>query len=376
VPKLGDISSVWNTVRELNVGDIRDEAERAVSIIIIGERDARTPIVRALRGQAERFPARSAPSHRDVLVEYDLSLTRERQPEIQQGTLIILALDGNTTPSPELERVADKLSLVPVPLVGVCLNAVRLPLMANEREPDLGPIPLIFSEAQTHEQIADDVVPKLVEHLPEEFRIAAARQLPGFRDAVSRALIADTSFSNASFALTSSLPELIPILNIPLNAADMLVLTKNQALLVYKLGLANGAPPDFQAQLREIMPVIGTGFLWRQMARQLIGLIPGLGLVPKVAVAYGGTYATGQAAALWYSKGEAISPARLNELRKQAMAVGLQRARELIARRKNAPSTELAPPGTGARVSALQRIRGLLPGGKHDGSSTDDTKDE
>lgn len=375
MPKLGDISSVWNTIRELNVGDIREEAEKAVSIIIIGERDARTPIVRALRGQAERYPARPASSHRDVLVEYDLSLTRERQPDIQQGTLIILALDGNTMPSPEIERVADKLSLVPVPLVGVCLNAVRLPLMANEREPDLGPIPIIFSPAQTSEEIAEDVVPKLAEHLPDDFKLAAARQIAGFRDAISRALIADTSFSNATFALTSSLPELIPILNIPLNAADMLVLTKNQALMVYKIGLANGAPPDFQAQLREIMPVIGSGFLWRQMARQLIGLIPGFGLVPKVAVAYGGTYATGQAAALWYSKGEALSPARLNQLRKQAMAMGVQRARELVTRRKKTTSTELAPRETVARVSPLRRIRRLLPGGKNIPPIAD-TKDE
>ncbi len=375
MPKFGDITSVWNTVRELNVGDIREQAEQAVSIIIIGEQGARTPLVRALRGQAERYPARPASSRRDTLVEYDLSLSRDRQPEIQQGTLIVLVLDGATVPSQEIERVADKLSLVPVPLIGVCLNAVRLPLMANGREPDLGPIPIIFTDAATSEEIADDVIPKLTEHLPEEYHIATARQLAGFRDAVSRGLIADTSFSNATFALTSSLPELIPVLNIPLNAADMLVLTKNQALMVYKLGLANGAPPDFQAQIREIMPVIGSGFLWRQMARQLIGLIPGFGLVPKVAVAYGGTYATGQAAALWYSKGEALSPTRLNQIRKQAMAIGVQRARELVTRRKNTNSKELAPRKSAPRVGPLRRIRRLLPGGNNV-PPNDETKDE
>jgi uncharacterized protein (DUF697 family) len=87
---------------------------------------------------------------------------------------------------------------------------------------------------------------------------------------------------------------MVPVLNIPLNAADMLVLSKNQALLVYKLALAFGAPADFQAQMKEVLPVIGSGFLWRQVARQLVGLIPGFGIVPKVAVAYAGTYATGK----------------------------------------------------------------------------------
>ncbi len=363
MPKLGDITSVWSTIRELNVNDIREQAEQSISIIIIGEHDARTPIVRALRGQPERFPARAAASRRDPLVEFDLSLPRERQPEIQQSSLIVLVLDGATTPPQEIERVADKLSLVPAPMVVVCTNAVSLPLMDNGREPDLGMIPMLFSDTSNPADIADHIVPKLVEHIPEELQIAAARQLPGLRAAVSRGLVADTSFSTATFALTSSLPELIPILNIPLNAADMLVLTKNQALMVYKLGLANGAPPDFQAQIREIMPVIGSGFLWRQMARQLIGMVPGFGLVPKVAVAYGGTYATGQAAALWYSKGEQLSPARLNELRKQAMAAGLERARELVSRRKDT-SAELTTSETTPRVGLFGRLRGLLPGGK------------
>ncbi|MBV9789764.1 MAG: hypothetical protein JOZ51_16375, partial [Chloroflexi bacterium] len=100
------------------------------------------------------------------------------------------------------------------------------------------------------------------------------------------------------------------------------------------LALAFGAPADFQSQMREIMPVIGSGFLWRQVARQLIGLIPGFGILPKVAVAYAGTYATGQAATVWYRSGEAVSGDAMRQLYRQAMDIGRQRARELINRRK------------------------------------------
>ena len=215
---------------------------------------------------------------------------------------------------------------------------------------------MVFLPASGDGEIAAALVPEIVERLPVDQRVAAARRLPGLREVAARMVIADTSFSNASYALTSALPELIPVLNLPLNAADMLVLTKNQALMVYRIGLAFGAPADFQAQMREIMPVIGGGFFWRQMARQLIGLVPGFGLVPKVAVAYGGTYATGQAAALWFSRGEVLSRGALRRLYQQAMQLGRQRAAELLKRRdRERPETE-------AQLPAERRgLRRLLP---------------
>ena len=37
------------------------------------------------------------------------------------------------------------------------------------------------------------------------------------------------------------MPSLVPILGVPITAADTVVLTKNQALMVYRLALAFGA---------------------------------------------------------------------------------------------------------------------------------------
>lgn len=110
------------------------------------------------------------------------------------------------------------------------------------------------------------------------------------------------------------------------------MLTKNQALMVYKLALGHGAPPDFQARLAELMPVVGGGFVWRQLARTLISLIPVWGLLPKVTIAYAGTYATGVLAERWYSSGELIAGERLKQLSEQALDYGREQARELVAR--------------------------------------------
>src|SRR5665648_1080009 len=98
-------------------------------------------------------------------------------------------------------------------------------------------------------------------------------------------------------------PSRVPILGSPISAADTMILTKNQALLVYRLALACGAPPDFQRRMIEITPVIGGAVIWRQIAGALIGLVPGYGVVPKTAVAFGGTYVVGLAATRWYETG-------------------------------------------------------------------------
>ena len=80
---------------------------------------------------------------------------------------------------------------------------------------------------------------------------------------------------------------------------DVVVLTKNQLVMSYKIALAAGRSGRPRDLVGEIIGVLGGGLLFRQVARQLIGLVPVIGIVPKVAVAYGGTWAIGRAVTLW-----------------------------------------------------------------------------
>ncbi len=143
----------------------------------------------------------------------------------------------------------------------------------------------------------------MLEALPAGRQLAAARRLPGLRPHYARRLTAEVSLSNGAFALASGVPSLVPVLGVPITAADTVVLTKNQALMVYRLALAFGAPPEFQRRMMEITPVIGAAVVWRQVAGGLVGLVPGYGILPKTAVAFAGTYITGRAAELWYATG-------------------------------------------------------------------------
>jgi hypothetical protein len=78
--------------------------------------------------------------------------------------------------------------------------------------------------------------------------------------------------------------------------------------------------------------VIGGGFAWRQMARYLVGLIPGWGIVPKVAISYSGTYVVGQSVLTWYQTGRHLGRKELNALYRSALTRGKQNAERLVAR--------------------------------------------
>jgi hypothetical protein len=129
------------------------------------------------------------------------------------------------------------------------------------------------------------------------------------------------------------------------------------------------------------VPVVGASFLWRQAARSLVGLIPIWGLVPKVAIAYAGTYTTGVAAWRWFESGEMASTEQIRRISQEAIAIGRVKAAELVDRAREAGgrlseqareaggrlSEQARVIGTGAQERArgagtlIERVRRRLP---------------
>ena len=101
------------------------------------------------------------------------------------------------------------------------------------------------------------------------------------------------------------------------------MLALNEFRLVLRLAQAYGAADDPPERLPELAATLGAGFGLRALARQALCLVPGAGWPVKVAVAYAGTRALGEAARLRFE---------LGLLRRRA---GRSRARRaLIARRR------------------------------------------
>jgi uncharacterized protein (DUF697 family) len=180
--------------------------------------------------------------------------------------------------------------------------------------------------------------------------IPIARQFPLFRPRVARKLISDTCFSNAAYSLSTGVAEIVPVLGVPLNVADMVVLTKAQGFLVYKLGLALGLSTEWRDYIAEFGSVLGGGFLWRQVARSLVGLVPLWGIIPKVAVAYSGTYVVGQVVLQWYLNGKHLTRAEMRALYQQAFARGRELAQNLVDK---APKPKLRLPRIRRKANPL-----------------------
>lgn len=187
-----------------------------------------------------------------------------------------------------------------------------------------------------------------------DLRIALARRVPAFRPASVSALIAESAKENAKIALLSALPGVVPATAFLLPATalgDMLVLTKNQALLLLQIAAAYGKAVDLRARTRELLPVVGSAFGWRAAARELIGLVPGgIGLVVKGSIAYAGTYTVGRAAAIYYSTGHTLTAPRLRQLYTDAYKEAGSRVRPLLAARPSFKVPSL-------KVPLLARLR-------------------
>jgi uncharacterized protein (DUF697 family) len=247
-----------------------------------------------------------------------------------------LLLDASQSGHLAERPILDKLRSCHVPVI-ICYNKIDLLRNTRAVSDNFLRFPgsdVIAISATDRDTVLQKLVPVMM-RIYKGREIVLARHLPMLREPVARKLIEDTCFINAAYSLASGLAEMNILLTLPLNAADMVVLTKNQALLAYKIALAFDLPSDWRQTIPKLAAVVGTGFLWRLIARQLVGLIPVAGVVPKVAVAYAGTYATGQAIYHWCANNEKISPQTLRAMYSKALVRGREVARAMLSGRRH-----------------------------------------
>lgn len=284
--------SFWRSVRALSVKEIAEEAERPFEIAVIGTED-----------QARLLAARLAlesPTPRDGA-----------HGPANVWPYLRISADGRDLPSGSLVLHADSLTADETAL------AQALARMVVEK-PDL--------------------------------RLSLARHVPAFRPAAVGQIIQEASWDNARIALVSALPGVLPFLGLLMPVAavgDMVVLTKNQGLMLLKIAAAYGLPVDLRARTRELLPIVGGAFGWRAVARELVGLVPGgFGVAIKGTVAYAGTYTVGKAAAIYYSTGQTLSGPRLKQLYRDAARDAGGRVRQWLRREK----TARVPSGAGRGI--------------------------
>ncbi len=309
-----------NLLREVDLSAIQGEAEARFALWLTGDPELAARLAEGLSAT----PGRSGVH--PYLITQAAALPTDLRVVVQHGVGAMSADAGLSNPVLKDTVLSDT-----GPTVVVCVAGETPQVGAELARP--GEAARIVVPDLTPESV-QRTLPVLLRALPPKLHLAVARQLPVFRPAVMRALIEEASRTNAVYAASTGVAEIVPVLNVPLNVADTVVLTKNQLVMAYKVALAAGKTGRPQDLITEIVGVLGGGLLFRQVARGLVGLIPVWGWVPKVAVAYAGTQVIGRATAVWATEGRTVSASDLRGLYGSALVQGRALAQRLLPGRR------------------------------------------
>ncbi len=225
------------------------------------------------------------------------------------------------------------------------LKALRVPILAltvDAQDVPSGPLTLpapgTVGDYMVNAISKDALRGRVFTHIVEASKgveIAVGRRLPPLRETVAAKLTRDAANNSLKVALASALVDHIPVVGVVLgafaSAGDMVAITGLQMMLLLHIQATYGKDPDVQ-RMWQLLPVIGGGFGWRTLARELAGFVPVAGVAIKGAIAYAGTIVVGESVTFFLEHGSHMSKAQSAQLYDRTKADALRFARELIGR--------------------------------------------
>jgi uncharacterized protein (DUF697 family) len=176
-----------------------------------------------------------------------------------------------------------------------------------------GEIPLSSTDERA---LLEDLVPRVVHALDEDYLVPLAKGYPPFRRAVCEELIRKNARQNAVVGA------------LPIPGADMPVMTANQARMVLNIAAAYGEELSLD-RARELLGVLAAGFGLRALARQAVKLVPFGGWAAAAAIGYAGTVAMGRATMLYFERGkQRLEEGEIAEIKQRA----IEEARAFVSR--------------------------------------------
>ncbi|HEX8682668.1 MAG TPA: hypothetical protein VF707_10175 [Ardenticatenaceae bacterium] len=322
---LSALGNIWNIVSEIDLNGLKREAERQFTILIAGGEEAPA---RMLAERLSEEPGKAGVHPWMVLQSLPLPVEPR---DLSQYNLALL-VTGNLEMTPVETTTLQRLHDARVPVVVVVVNEGASTQVGAELARRYEAARVVLRPTPDAQSIQARLIPAILRAAPEKLRLALARQLPPLRAALSREIIEGASRANAIYSASTGVAQVVPVLNLPFAAADVIVLTKNQLVMAYKIALLAGKQGDPRDIMGEVVSVVGGGLLFRQAARELVGLIPVLGIVPKVAVAYAGTLVIGRTVHLWATKGQKLTTNEVRRFYQEALERGRAVAERTVER--------------------------------------------
>ena len=261
-------TAVWGAVKEVRVTD------EDLRPLLVGGAPARAETIRAALAQDA-----------DPMALRDVSGRAPSAYDLEGANVLVYAVDG-AAPGEEDEKIFQLAARKRVGIVCVLFGAGagESPAVPYVLDTDVlsvpagGPLPL------------EPLTERIAERAGDTAHHLAAR-VPALRPAVTDKIIKSFAVQNGVLGVAIFIP-----------GADFPVLTLNQIRMVLRIAVAYGEELDRERAF-EVLSVVAAGLGFRTVARQLVGLVPGLGWAVKGGVAYGATIALGEAASAYFAAG-------------------------------------------------------------------------
>jgi uncharacterized protein (DUF697 family) len=269
-----DVRALYNAGKRL-----KEDRERPVRIAVLVEVDAPEDLVEAARLELQPKTANGVV---DVSVLEPGAILRV---DSRADACIVLVGSGSH-PGATLRELRERA----IPTVVVALRDEKGALARLLGHPENDVIVGMDASEVIRGPLADWTMTRL-----EKLRTALGHNFEFVRRSVAKEIVKSTAWQNAAIGIVVFIP-----------GADMPLMTLNQGKMLLQIAAAYGQSLDTE-RIKELGAVVAGGFLFRTFARELAGLVPGLGWAVKGGIAYSGTIAMGTAAITYFEEGADLS---------------------------------------------------------------------
>jgi len=319
---LPNLPTIQTFMKALNWKQAQGEVQRNLEsiVVIVGQPNTgKSTLFNKIKGE-QLSPVSPQPGTTRALVRSDfgpftLIDTPGHLPDVMesgmtQASIIVLLIDATKGLQAEDRQLYENIKKLQKPTI-IAVNKVDAlkggetgDQLATEVAVMLGEAGIIPISARTGENIAEELIPAMIEASPEAALIIG-HELPAFRREAAQKIIRTATL----VALAAGLQP-IPLIDIP-------ILLGTQIRLVLRIAALYGEPLDSADALkhaRELTATMVGGLGLRYLAEQAAKLVPFGGDVVAGVIAGASTWSIGQVALEYYEGEKQISLRRLRQL--------------------------------------------------------------
>jgi len=317
-----NISTLQNFMKAVNWGEAQSEVQQNLNktVVIVGQPNTgKSTLFNKIKGE-QLSPVSSEAGTTRSLVKtsfgpFTLIDTPGHLPDIMesgmnQASVIVFLIDATRGLQAEDRQLYENIKKLKKPVI-IAVNKVDTlkgqgagDQLATEVASALGEVGVIPISARTGQNIAEELIPALIEASPEAALIIGY-ELPAYRREAAQRIIRNATLLSLAAGL-----EPIPLVDIP-------ILLGIQIRLVLRLAALYGEPLDSTNTMkhaRELIATMITGLGLRYLAEQAAKAVPFGGDIIAGVIASAATWSIGQVALEYYEGAKQVNLRRLRQL--------------------------------------------------------------